>query len=113
VVTTRDGATVYFDWGFVAQRPRVHDLGYALAWMLRENLIVAPDVLLQIYEESSGIRLAAVEHHALPQFVAAVPLYFAAISGYTTDPVRHLLDHMGFVTLANRILNAPHLFGHA
>ncbi|WP_369125225.1 phosphotransferase [Alicyclobacillus fastidiosus] len=29
-----DGTTVFFDFGFSAQRPRVHDLAYALAFMI-------------------------------------------------------------------------------
>jgi aminoglycoside phosphotransferase (APT) family kinase protein len=96
---TPNGEAVYFDFGFLARRPRVHDLAYALAW-----IVLRPDGrgtaesfgweavprLLTEYEDAAGVRLSALERRALVPYLAAVPLYLMSIAGYMADPVGHL-----------------------
>jgi Ser/Thr protein kinase RdoA (MazF antagonist) len=96
---TPNGEAVYFDFGFLARRPRVHDLAYALAW-----IVLRPDSrgtaesfdwgtvpeLLTAYEDTAGVRLSALERRALAPYLAAVPLYLMSIAGYMADPVGHI-----------------------
>jgi Ser/Thr protein kinase RdoA (MazF antagonist) len=98
---TPEGETVYFDFGFLARRPRIHELAYSLAWM-----VLGPDgrgtaeefawekvpELVKAYEDTAQISLREVEHRALAPYVAAVPLYLAALAGFTSNPVTHLRD---------------------
>lgn len=113
VVETPDGADVYLDFGFAAMRPRIHELAYSLAW-----IVLRPDAggtaegftwlrvaeLIDAYQEGAGVALDSTERRALGPYVAAVPLYLAAISGYTSDPARHLLDEMPFLRIAEWVL---------
>lgn len=98
---TPEGETVYFDFGFMAHRPRIHELGYSLAWV-----VLSPDSrgtaegfawetvprLIAEYEAAAGSRLTPREWRALAPYAAAVPLYQAAISGFTDNPAETLQD---------------------
>lgn len=107
------GEPVYLDFGFAAERPRLHDLGYSLAWM-----VLRPDdsgtgedfcwekvsELVDAYEAGAETRLSEVERSCLGAYTAAVPLYLAAISGFMPDPVAHLRDNERFLRIAEWIL---------
>jgi len=109
VVAAPDGEAVYLDFGFAAVRPRIHDLAYSLAW-----IVLRPDgtgtgdnfgwerlpELIDAYEEGAGVSLESIERQALGPYLAAVPLYLAAISGYTPGPARHLLEELPFLRIA-------------
>ena len=113
-----DGAAVYFDFGFLAHRPRVHELAYALAWM-----VLRPDGrgtgeafdwgilprLVAAYERAAGTSLSASERRAIGPYAAAVPLYLAAIAGFMPDPVAHLRDEtrQTFLRIAEWLLGHP------
>lgn len=47
-----DGAPVYFDFGFAARRPRIHDLAYALSWLVLrpEDRVSAEDFVGAVAE---------------------------------------------------------------
>lgn len=109
-----NGTIVYFDFGFAARRPRVHDLAYALFWM-----VLRPDdsgtaeefpwnrlsELISVYEDEAKSRLEPKEREALFPYLAAVPLYLASISGFTPDPLGHLLEHGSSLDIAEWILS--------
>ena len=110
------GEDVYLDFGFMAVRPRVHELAYSLAFMAlalggHENPsrfdwgIIGR--LIGEYEVSVGSRVSAVEREALAGYVAAVPLYFAGIAGFTEDPGRQLREYVGFLRLSEWVLEHP------
>ncbi|MFI1094437.1 phosphotransferase enzyme family protein [Streptomyces sp. NPDC020917] len=111
IVADAQGAAVYLDFGFAAVRPRVHDLAYALAWRLLPTADAGPedDLLaraLTAYEQAAS-PLSALERTALVPYAAAVPLYYAAVAGYTADPVAELTTglRVPFLTLAERLLS--------
>jgi Ser/Thr protein kinase RdoA (MazF antagonist) len=113
-----DGAPVYFDFGFLAGRPRVHELAYALAW-----IVLRPDGrgtaeefawesvrrLVEAYEQAARTTLTPAERRALAPYAAAVPLYLAAIAGFMPDPVAHLRDptRQTFLRIADWLLAHP------
>ena len=121
VCRTPTGQPVYLDFGFLAHRPRVHELAYALAWM-----IVALDGhqalesfawervprLITAYEATAGTTLTAAERRALAPYTAAAPLYHAAIAGFAHDPARQLRAERPFLRLSEWLLTHPDvLFG--
>jgi Ser/Thr protein kinase RdoA (MazF antagonist) len=87
------GQTVYLDFGFVARRPRIHELAYALSWMIRALDVVdayrAPERflrehvphLIEAYEAAAETTLSEVERKALAPYAAAVPLFDVAFAG--------------------------------
>lgn len=99
VCQTPEGKPVYFDFGFLARRPRIHDLGYALAW-----IVLGPgghgaaedfawgrvQQLVWAYEDAAQTTLTQTERKALAPYTAAVPLYQAAIAGFRDDPAETL-----------------------
>jgi Ser/Thr protein kinase RdoA (MazF antagonist) len=113
-----DGAPVYFDFGFLARRPRVHELAYALAW-----IVLRPDGrgtaegfaweivprLVEAYEQAAGTALVEAERRALAPYTAAVPLYLVAIAGFMPDPVAHIQDptRLTFLRIAEWLLAHP------
>lgn len=113
VALAPDGDAVYLDFGFTAVRPRVHDIAYSLSW-----IVLRPDdrgraedfpwdrlpELIWAYEEAGQDALTAIERRAIGPYLAAVPLYLAAISGYTPDPSKHLLDELPFLGIAEWVL---------
>ncbi len=116
VVRTGDGEPAIFDFGFAARRPRIHDLAYALSW-----IVLRPDdsgraedfpwdrvpQLVSAYERGRHERLLPVERRALAPYLAAVPLYLAAISCHTPDPASHLRGEEPFIRIARWILANP------
>lgn len=95
VATTPDGAVAYFDFGFAARRPRIHDLAYSLFW-----IVLKPDAsgraeefdwrlasqLVAAYETTGVHPLTDLERRAIGPYVAGVPMYFAAIASYIPTP---------------------------
>jgi Ser/Thr protein kinase RdoA (MazF antagonist) len=110
------GETVYLDFGFAAVRPRVHDIAYALAFMVlaldgkgppeRFSWQRVPG-LIEKYEEAFGSRLTDVERQALVPYAAAVPLYAAALDGFTEDPAGKLRSRLRFLRLSEWLLAHP------
>jgi Ser/Thr protein kinase RdoA (MazF antagonist) len=113
-----DGGTVYLDFGFMAHRPRIHELGYSLARMLL-TLGAGEDpesfawenvpLLLEEYEAAGGARLTATERRALVPYTASVALYQAAVCGFLPDPVAALRDgeRRPFMRIAEWLLAHP------
>ncbi|MGI8404046.1 MAG: phosphotransferase [Thermomicrobiales bacterium] len=96
-----DGETVYLDFGFMARRPRIHELGYALARMLLTlGAGEAPEsfaweivpCLVAEYQDAAGTRLTAMELQALAPYAASVALFQATMCGLLSDPVTALRD---------------------
>ncbi len=114
VCRSLDGDTVYLDFGFLATRPRIHDLAYSLAFMLLAlNSHTDParswqsvPHLIEAYE-SSAPPLTAVERDALAVYTAAVPLYFSALAGFNEDPIRQLHASLPFVYLSEWLMAHP------
>jgi len=115
-----DGATVYLDFGFLAHRPRVHDLAYALAFMLLalggnqasdDTGWESVGELIERYQAAAGQRLTPLERAALASYAAAVPLYHAAIAGFAGDPGAQLWAKLPFVRIAERLLELSERVG--
>ena len=116
VAQTADAGPAYLDFGFAANRPRIHELAYSLTW-----IILRPDdsgraddfdwpflrELVLAYESAAAVRLEEVERSALGPYAAAVPLYLAAIAGLAPDPVAHLRGEVPFLRIAQWILENP------
>jgi Ser/Thr protein kinase RdoA (MazF antagonist) len=110
------GQTAYLDFGFAALRPRIHELAYTLFWV-----ILRPDSsgtgaefdwsrvpqLVEAYEEGLRDRLTPTERAALGPYLAAVPLYFRAIAGFTADPAGHLDRELPSIRIAEWVLDHP------
>jgi Ser/Thr protein kinase RdoA (MazF antagonist) len=113
-----EGGTVYLDFGFLAHRPRVHDLGYTLAWMLLALEVhhdpegfaweCVPE-LVAAYEATAGDRLTGVERRALAPYAASVPLYQAAVCGVLPEPAQALRDGLRrpFLRISAWLLTHP------
>lgn len=109
---------VYLDFGFLAHRPRIHERAYALAFM-----VLRPDShgtaegfawekvpqLVKAYEDTAQTTLTKAERTALAPYIAAVPLYLAAIAGYAADPVAQLRDEtlLPFLRISEWLLAHP------
>jgi len=120
VCQTPDGQAVYLDFGFLARRPRVHDLAYALAFMvLALGGHHAPEgfgwhrvpQLIADYEAAAHSHLTEAERKALAPYTAAVPLYAAALDGFTNDPAEHLRGRRPFLRLSEWLLAHPAALG--
>lgn len=118
VATTVDGDAAYFDFGFAADRPRIHELAYSLFWIVlrpddrgRAETFAWADLpdLLAAYERGAAERLHEVERVALVPFLAAVPLYLAAVAGYTPDPVATLRGEEPGLEIAAGVLSGTFL----
>lgn len=116
IVQTPARTTIYLDFGFSAIRPRVYDVAYALVfmyWAMRfgetpdefDWSIVAS--LLAAYQEAGGTRFTTQERRALLPMMASVPLYAAALEGYTENPMGKLLGRRSFVELSAWLLAHP------
>jgi Phosphotransferase enzyme family len=110
------GETIYFDFGFLARRPRIHDCAYALAYMVlalngkrspHKFAWAALPGLIEVYGAASGWRLTPRGRQALTPYTAAVPMYHAAISGFSGDPVRQLRSARPFLQLSEWPLEHP------
>lgn len=116
VCRTREGRTVYFDFGFLARRPRIYELAYALAFMLLAlGGHQAPESfawdsiprLVEEYEAAANVRLTRAEKTALTPYTASVPLYAAALDGFTEKPVEKLCARLPFLQLSAWLLAHP------
>lgn len=118
IVQTGAEEPVYLDFGFLAQRPRIFDIAYALvfmAWALQAgqspeqvDWALVPD-LLDRYEESSGSRLSRLERRALLPMMVSVPLYAAALDGFTEDPAGKLMGRRSFIAFGAWLLAHPEI----
>jgi Ser/Thr protein kinase RdoA (MazF antagonist) len=111
-----DGRTVYFDFGFLARRPRIHELAYALAFMfLALGAQQAPESfawediprLVEAYEATAPARLTPAERRALAPYTASIPLYAAALDGFTENPAEKLRSRLPFLQLSAWLLAHP------
>jgi hypothetical protein len=107
---------VYLDFGFLAMRPRIHEIAYSLAFMLlalgasRDPAQFAWQTVsrcLEAYESSAASRLNVVERAALTAYTAAVPMYFTALAGFSNEPVRQLQASLTFLCLGEWLLAHP------
>jgi Ser/Thr protein kinase RdoA (MazF antagonist) len=105
--------TVFFDFGFLANRPRIHDLAYTTAFMLRAlNRHNDPadcwrqlvPLVIEAYESTAMAPLTAMEREALAVYTAAIPLYFLALAGLNNDPVGQLRANRPFLCLSEWLL---------
>jgi aminoglycoside phosphotransferase (APT) family kinase protein len=114
VARTNAGEPVYLDFGFAARRPRIHDLAYSLPW-----IVVRPDdsgrpehfdwdgvnQLLAAYEDGAQESVGDLERRAFYPYVASVPLYMAAVAGYTPNPGTTLRGEIPFLRIADWVLS--------
>jgi len=116
VCRAADGRTVYLDFGFLARRPRIHELAHALAKMLLalgghrapESFAWASiPRLVENYESTANVRLTLSERRALAPYTASVPLYAAALDGFTEDPAGKLRSRLPFLQLSAWLLAHP------
>lgn len=65
--------------------------------------------LVSEYETAARVQLGVAERRALAPSTAAVPLYHAAIAGFTVDPARQLLGghQLPFLHFAEWLLSHP------
>jgi Ser/Thr protein kinase RdoA (MazF antagonist) len=113
---TKDAKTVYLDFGFLAYKPRIHDLAYSLAFMvLALHGHQAPEhfawqsvaQMVEAYEATANARLTTAERQALAPYTAAVPLFAAALDGFTNDPAGQLRGRLPFLRLSEWLLTHP------
>jgi Ser/Thr protein kinase RdoA (MazF antagonist) len=104
----------YFDFGFAARRPRIHDLAYSLFW-----IILKPDAsgradtfdwnrareLVGTYEEAARTTISQLERRALAPLLAAIPMYFVAIASYTPDPSDRIKQEIQSLEIARWVLD--------
>jgi Ser/Thr protein kinase RdoA (MazF antagonist) len=117
LVRGSNGQPIYLDFGFAAVRPRVHDLAYALAFMalaLNKGMPEQLDwssvtSLVGAYEAENGQSLSATERQALAAYTAAVPLYAAALDGFSEDPPEKLVGRLLFLKISAMILANPQI----
>jgi Ser/Thr protein kinase RdoA (MazF antagonist) len=116
ICQTPDGGTVYLDFGFLAWRPRLYELAYALAFMLlslgghRDPEGHAWETirpLVEAYEAAADVRLTQAEQAALAPYTASVPLYAAALDGFTESPAAKLRSRLPFLRLSAWLLAHP------
>ena len=116
VCRTPEGTPVYLDFGFLALRPRIHELAYSLAFMVvaldgdraPETFVwhsIGP--LIAAYESDAHSRLTPAERRALTPCTVAVLLYHAALAGFSDDPAGQLRDRLSFLHLAEWLLAHP------
>ena len=104
------------DFGFLAYRPRIHDLAYSLAFMfLALHGQQHPESFewervsrcIEEYELAANTRLTTLERKALAPYTAAVPLYAAALAGFGNEPVKLLCERVPFMRLSEWLLTHP------
>jgi Ser/Thr protein kinase RdoA (MazF antagonist) len=111
-----EGGTVYLDFGFMAVRPRVYELAYAVAFMLLA--LRGPDgagpwpwrqvpAMLAAYEAHAPAPLSPAERRALPAYIATVPLYFTATAGLGHDVAARVRASEPFLDLSAWLLGEP------
>lgn len=111
------GEPVYLDFGFVAHRPRVHDLAFSFTHsILVEDGRPADPLtfpwfrvrqLVEEYEAATGQVLSAEERVALAPYTAAVRIYYAAYAGFGGDPGEWLRNNQAAIQLSDWLLDHP------
>lgn len=112
------GEQVVLDLGFAARRPRVHDLAYAMAW-----IVLKPDDsgsvgefdrgaarrCVAAYEEAAGSRLSPLEREAFDGYLAGTCLYLTTIAAFLPDPASVVLGrgNLRLVEIAEDVLRRP------
>jgi hypothetical protein len=83
-------------------RPDGRGTGAEFAWETLPELIGR-------YEEGAGAGLVEAERRALGPYVAAVPIYLAALAGHVEDPIAHLRNQtrLTFLRIAEWLLDNP------
>lgn len=118
ICQTPDGDPVFFDFGFSAVRPRIHDLAYASVFVIlgmeggRAPQSFAWDVipaLMLAYERAADTVLLPDEHSALSSYAVAVLLYHAALDGFTADPVGILRSRLPWIRLGQWLVDNPNV----
>lgn len=116
VASTHTGDAAYFDFGFAARRPRIHELAYSLFWIVLKpddsgrpeefdwNRVVE---LVDAYEAAAGVVLDPLERRALGPCLAAVPMYFAGIASSTPDPCDRIQQEASSLRIARWVLDHP------
>jgi Ser/Thr protein kinase RdoA (MazF antagonist) len=116
VARATGGGVAYFDFGFAARRPRVHDLAYALFW-----IVLKPDdtgragdfdwrgatEFIDAYEDAAGAPLDEQERRSIGPYLAAVPMYLAAIASSTADPCDRIKQETRSLEIARWVLDHP------
>ena len=112
VARTASGVA-YFDFGFAARRPRIHELAYSLFW-----IVLKPDdsgraedfewsrvnELFDAYEVAAQTTISERERRAVVPLLAAIPMYFAAIASYTPDPGERIKQETRSLEIARWVL---------
>lgn len=111
-----EGDAVYLDFGFLAMRPRIHDLAYALIFMLLArhaqdspeefDWSIIPD-LIAAYEFTAPSPLTPLERQALTPYAASVPLYFLAVAGFSSRPGSQISLEKFKLPLSDWLLKHP------
>lgn len=113
ICRTAEGMTVYLDFGFIAHRPRIHDLSYSIAFiLLAANTHQYPEDIIwrnipkfiEAYEDAANSRITVDERRALLPYTAAVPLYHVASDGFKADPINSVKQRMHFLRLSEWLL---------
>lgn len=116
ICRAQDERPLFLDLGFAARRPRVHELAYALAFMLYSyEAHLAPErfawqtiaPLIAGYEIAVSWPLTSLERAALSVYAASVPLYAAALDGFTEAPAAKLKARAPFLRLSAWLLAHP------
>jgi Ser/Thr protein kinase RdoA (MazF antagonist) len=104
----------YFDFGFAARRPRIHDLAHSLFW-----IVLKPDdsgraetfnwaraeELIAAYEAAAQTTILDLERRALAPLLAAIPMYLAAIASHTPDPSHRIKQEIRSLEIARWVLD--------
>jgi Ser/Thr protein kinase RdoA (MazF antagonist) len=116
VCQNSDRNTIFFDFGFAAHRPRIHDIAYAISFMVLAqggyeslNTYRWQNVgrLIKEYELAANTKLTSLERRALAPYTAAAPLYQVAIAGLSNDTAKQLRAKQHFLRLGEWILMHP------
>jgi Ser/Thr protein kinase RdoA (MazF antagonist) len=113
-VAHADSGVAYFDFGFSARRPRIHELAYSLFW-----IVLKPDdsgraedfewsrvdELFEAYEDAAQTKISPRERRAVAPLLAAIPMYFAAIASYTPDPTDRIKQEVRSLEIARWVLD--------
>ncbi|MGH2442125.1 MAG: phosphotransferase enzyme family protein [Chloroflexota bacterium] len=110
------GDAVYLDFGFLAMRPRVHDLAYALTFILLArhaqdspeefDWSIIPD-LIAAYHVTAPYPLTPLERQALAPLAASVLLYPLALAGFSSTPGSQISLEKFKLPLTNWLLTHP------
>lgn len=102
------GLPVVFDFGFADRRPRLHDVAYALAFMVlglgikTASAWMVADV---IHHYRQGHGLEPSERQTLAAYAASVMLHAVAHDGFTADPLAALDRRVPFLDVAEWFLD--------